>query len=134
MVGGLFARASEHAVVAAAGFDVVEGLANLVAKSLVSADVTGAVVQYKLLDTTRAYAMHKLNESGEFKEYARQHAEHYRDLFERTEAEWEARRVAELLEIYGGGIDDVRGALNWAFSPGGDTSIGVGLTAAAIPL
>jgi predicted ATPase len=130
----IFTLASAHAVVAAAGFDVVEGLANLVAKSLVSADVTGAVVQYKLLDTTRAYAMHKLSESGEFKEYARRHAEHYRDLFERTEAEWEARRVAELLEIHGGGIDDVRGALNWAFSPGGDTSIGVGLTAAAIPL
>jgi predicted ATPase/DNA-binding winged helix-turn-helix (wHTH) protein len=131
---GIFTLASVHAVVAAAGFDVVEGLANLVAKSLVSADVTGAVVQYKLLDTTRAYAMHKLNQSGEFKEYARRHAEHYRDLFERTEAEWEARRIAELLEVYGGGIDDVRNALNWAFSPGGDTSIGVGLTAAAVPL
>ena len=35
---------------------------------------------------------------------------------------------------YGRLIDDVRAALDWAFSPTGDPSIGVGLTVAAIPL
>ena len=35
---------------------------------------------------------------------------------------------------YGGLIDDVHAALDWAFSPSGDASIGVGLTIAAIPL
>src|SRR5262249_17432380 len=114
--------------------DVVEGVASLVAKSLVSADVGGTVVQYRLLDTTRAYATQKLTESGEFEDYVRRHAEHHRDLFERAEAEWEARPAAEWLEEYGRRIDDVRSALKWAFSPGGDASIGVGLTVAAIPL
>src|SRR5881409_2006063 len=45
--------------------NVVECVANLVAKSLVSADVSGAVVSYRLLETTRAYAREKLVESGE---------------------------------------------------------------------
>jgi len=45
--------------------NVVEGVANLVAKSLVSADVSGAVAHYRLLDTTRAYALGKLKEAGE---------------------------------------------------------------------
>jgi predicted ATPase/DNA-binding winged helix-turn-helix (wHTH) protein len=40
--------------------EVVERVANLVAKSLVSADVSGAVAHYRLLDTTRAYALGKL--------------------------------------------------------------------------
>ena len=45
--------------------DVVDGLANLVAKSLVAADIDGRVARYRLLDTTRAYAVEKLGESGE---------------------------------------------------------------------
>src|SRR5262249_18037367 len=59
----VFTLDSARAVAADANFDVVEGVANLVAKSLVSADVMGAVVQYRLLDTTRAYGMQKLTES-----------------------------------------------------------------------
>ena len=57
------------AVVAMAGADntdMVDGIANLVAKSLISADVGGAVVRYRLLDTTRVYAQRKLIESDEF--------------------------------------------------------------------
>jgi predicted ATPase len=130
----VFTLDSASAVAGDAKTDVVEGLANLVAKSLVSADVGGAVVQYRLLDTTRAYAMQKLTESGEFEDYVRRHAEHHRDLFERAEAEWEARPTSEWLEDYGRRIDDVRSALRWAFSPSGDASIGVALTVASIPL
>ena len=49
-------------------------------------------------------------------------------------AELEARPVAERLEDYRRRIDDVRRALNWAFSSSGDASIGVALTVASIPL
>ena len=65
---------------------------------------------------------------------ARRHAEYYRDLFEQAEAEWETRPTAEWLADYGRQIDNLRAALDWAFSPGGDASIGVALTAAAVPL
>jgi len=53
----------------------------LVAKSLVSADVSGSFVQYRLLDTTRAYAMQKLIEASEFEEHALGHARHHFDWF-----------------------------------------------------
>jgi predicted ATPase len=131
---GTFTLDSASAVAADAETDVVEEVANLVAKSLVAADVGGAVVQYRLLDTTRAYAMQKLTESGEVEDYVRRHAEHHRDLLERAEAEWQARATAEWLEDYGRRIDDVRSALRWAFSPSGNASIGVTLTVASIPL
>jgi predicted ATPase/DNA-binding winged helix-turn-helix (wHTH) protein len=117
-----------------AASDVVDGVANLVAKSLVWAHVGGAVVCYRHLETTRAYACEKLTESGEFEQVARCHAEYYRDLFERAEAEWETRPTAEWLEDYRHWIDNVRAALDWAFSPNGDASIGVALTAASVPL
>jgi hypothetical protein len=35
---------------------------------------------------------------------------------------------------YGRRLDDVRSALNWAFSPAGDTSLGIGLTVATVHL
>jgi predicted ATPase/DNA-binding winged helix-turn-helix (wHTH) protein len=117
-----------------AASDVVDGVANLVAKSLVMIDASGATVRYRLLETTRAYAREKLAESGELGQVARCHAEHYRDLFEQAQVEWETRPTVEWLADYGRGIDDLRAALDWAFSPRGDTSIGVALTVASVPL
>jgi predicted ATPase/DNA-binding winged helix-turn-helix (wHTH) protein len=111
----------------------VDGLLNLVSKSLVSAE-EGAVVRYRLLDTTRAYGLQKLTESGELETVARRHAEYYRDLFERAETESQVRPAAEWLSDYGRRIDNLRAALDWAFSPSGDAAIGVALTAAAVPL
>jgi predicted ATPase len=113
---------------------VVESHAGLVAKSLVTTEGGGAVARYRLLDTTRAYATEKLDESGEREPLARRHAEYYRDVFERAELERESRPSAEWLADYAWRIDDVRAALDWAFSPGGDAWIGVALTAAAAPL
>jgi predicted ATPase/DNA-binding winged helix-turn-helix (wHTH) protein len=134
---GAFTLDSATAVVAGADIDVsrvIEDVAELVAKSLVSADVGGAVVHYRLLNTTRAYALQKLTASGELQQVAQRHAEYHRDLFERAGAELEARPTAESLGDYGRRIDDVRAALKWAFSPSGDASIGVALTIASIPL
>ncbi len=117
-----------------AGSAVFDHIASLVAKSLVSADIGGDIVHYRLLDTTRAYALEKLIASGEYEAFARRHAEHYRDLFERADVETQTRPTAEWLALYGWRIDNVRAALDWAFSPSGDATIGVALTAASVPL
>jgi len=65
---GGFTLAAAGAVISNADMlasDVVDDVANLVAKSLVTADVVGAAVHYRLLETTRAYAREKLAEHGE---------------------------------------------------------------------
>ncbi|HEX3525380.1 MAG TPA: hypothetical protein VHT52_25230, partial [Stellaceae bacterium] len=108
--------------------------ANLVAKSLVAAEVDGPVTRYRLLDTARAYALEKLAGSGELEAVTRRYAEYYRDVFERAETEWETRPATEWLADYGRQIDNLRAALDWAFSPDGDASVGVAMTAAAVPL
>jgi predicted ATPase/DNA-binding winged helix-turn-helix (wHTH) protein len=134
---GSFTLTAASAVVATAEIlssDVVDGLANLAAKSLVSADVAAGTPHYRLLETTRAYARGKLVESGEFGEAARGHAEHYRDRCGQAEAEWQERPAAEWQAEYGTQIADVRAALDWCFSPDGNAAIGVALTAAAVPL
>src|SRR5207248_591928 len=105
---GGFKLAAASVVATGAGIavsDVVDGLANLVTKSLVSAKGDGTVTGYRLLDTTRAYALEKLLESGELEAVARRHAEYYRDLFEQAEAEWETQDTSEWLAIYAPEID-----------------------------
>jgi predicted ATPase/DNA-binding winged helix-turn-helix (wHTH) protein len=114
--------------------DAIDRLADLVAKSLVVADVSGAQPRFRLLDTTRAYVIEKLDESGGRDQIARRHAEYYRHLFERAEGETPARPMGEWLADYAPEIDNLRAALDWALSPGGDGSIGVALTATAVPL
>jgi predicted ATPase/DNA-binding winged helix-turn-helix (wHTH) protein len=117
-----------------AASDVVDCLANLVTKSLVTVDVGSAPAHYRLLETTRAYALGKLVDSGELERLARRHAEYYQDLLERAEAEWDTRPITKWLATYGRQIDNVRAALDWAFSAEGDRAIGVALTVAAVPL
>ena len=114
--------------------EVVDHLANLVCKSLIAADPHGEVARYRLLDTTRLYAFEKLKGSGEVQQIARRHAEYYRALFAPADAESETLSQAEWLAIYGRHLDNVRAALDWAFSPEGDPQTGVALTVAAVPL
>jgi hypothetical protein len=76
------------------GIDAMDRLADLVAKSLVVADVSGAKPRFRLLDTTRAYAIEKLDESGERDRIARRHAEHHWNVFALPEGEAIARPLA----------------------------------------
>lgn len=112
--------------------DVLNGIANLVAKSLIAADFTGGGASYRLLDTTRAYAAEKLNDSGGFAEVARRHAEYYRGMIEYAEANWETRSRAEWLADFRRHLDNLRVALGWAFSPAGDPTTALPLTAASV--
>ena len=53
---------------------------------------------------------------------------------QKAAAEWEVRPAAEWLSSYKPRIANLRAALDWAFSPTGDASVGVTLTVAAVPL
>ncbi|HUN40289.1 MAG TPA: winged helix-turn-helix domain-containing protein [Acetobacteraceae bacterium] len=128
------AAAAVAADSAAGSGDAINRLADLVAKSLVVADVSETIPRFRLLDTTRGYALGKLREASEWQEYAHRHAEYLRDVMRIAEAEWETRTTLEWRASYAQQTDDVRAALNWAFSPAGDTMIDVALTAAAVPL
>jgi len=52
------------AVIGESEVDAVDGIANLVSKSLLSTDFSGTTVLYRMLDTTRAYARQKLIETA----------------------------------------------------------------------
>jgi predicted ATPase/DNA-binding winged helix-turn-helix (wHTH) protein len=133
---GAFTLEGASAVAANAGIaaeDLVDCVANLVSKSLVTVDVSGSMAVYRLLKTTRSYVLQKLIESGEFEAVARHHAEYCRSVLERVEAAWK-EQPAERLAVFSRHIDDTRAALDWAFSLGDEAPLGVALTIASVPL
>jgi predicted ATPase len=117
-----------------AASEVVDCVANLVAKSLVTADAGSAMAGYRLIETTRAYSREKLVQAGEFEAAARRHARRYLDLLDRRRRgrSGDAANGRMVGRLRPDNRQFARG--DWAFSPVGDASIGVALTAAAVPL
>ncbi|MBV8398804.1 MAG: hypothetical protein JOZ17_08690, partial [Acetobacteraceae bacterium] len=134
--GGFTLEAASNLLshVSARQSETVDCLEGLLAKSLVVAEVSDGESRFRLLDTTRAYALQRLRESGELDQLARRHGEYYQAVFDRAETEWETRTATEWLAEYGWQINNLRAALDWAFSPAGDVSIGASLAASAVPL
>jgi predicted ATPase len=129
---GGFTIDAATAVMTDTGFDapaVLDGIANLVAKSWVALDKSG-VTRWTLLETIRAYALEKLVESDESDDAQRRHAAFFRDLFAPQARDVRSLLSDEDLARHVREIDNVRAALDWSFSPAGDQTTGIDLTAA----
>jgi predicted ATPase/DNA-binding winged helix-turn-helix (wHTH) protein len=113
---------------------VLESIANLAAKSLLVVNLETPVATYRLLETTRAYALQKLEESGERTAYARRHARQCLTAMEAANAAWEASPPEAWLARHRHLIDDVRSALDVSFRTEDGAATAVALTVAALPL
>ncbi len=112
---------------------VVDAVASLVAKSLISTTVINESTYYRLLDTTRAYAVAKLAERGEADRVARRHAIFYAKFLEHDEI-IQSLFGEHDLSGYAPHIGNVRAALGWALSDRGDVAVGIELATWAAPL
>jgi predicted ATPase/DNA-binding winged helix-turn-helix (wHTH) protein len=136
---GDFTLDAAIAIVSGNGISVDEiyaAVLTLSTKSLITTDVTGQSQHHhhRLLNVTRAFVTQKLHESGEGELVNRLHAEYLCRLHAQAEADWEVMDRHAWLATYGRSIDDMRAALEWAFSSRGDLVIGLTLTAYAVPL
>lgn len=95
--------------------DVLDILDSLVEKSLVSIEPSGETFRYSLLDSTRAYAWEKLDESGDLVEIVARHRRYLRDRFAQTAA-FASRtgRQTEHHAMFVAELENVRAALDRA--------------------
>ena len=105
--------------------NVSDCLWELRSKSMIAAP--GQEGRLRLLDTTLAFASRRLAKSDEENHYRRRHALYFCDLFKQGAS----MDMPERLRALGGEVDNLRAALNWAFSVEGDAKIGVELAAAS---
>ena len=109
-------------------FDAVD---SLVAKSMVAPRPMGAMMRYRLLDTTRSYLLEIEPDDAAL---AARHATYYRRWLEQAGMNWAAVPSADERAIHFSALHNVRAALDWCFGAGGDIGIGIALAAAAAPI
>ncbi|WP_095047595.1 winged helix-turn-helix domain-containing protein [Pseudomonas sp. Irchel s3h9] len=134
---GGFTLESAAAVIVGQQIDpgvVFVSITQLVAKSLLSVEVGDEEVFYRLLDTTRRYALEKLEHVAECEETRERHAERCLALMQQAQSDWEMTPTALWIERYARGLEDLRAALDWSLNGVGPGSLGIRLTAASAPL
>jgi predicted ATPase/DNA-binding winged helix-turn-helix (wHTH) protein len=132
---GLFTLDAALEVVTSAALDrstVLGAIDSLVAKSIVATNPLGAMIRYRILDTTRAYALEINIDDADATDLSIRHATYYRRWLEQSGKEWSTSSSGIERASHFAGINNVRAALEWCFSPGGNTEVGVNLAAAAV--
>jgi predicted ATPase/DNA-binding CsgD family transcriptional regulator len=123
---GIFASGfTVEAAVAVAGSpdqtdrDTFELLSSLIDKSMLLTELHGDVVRYRMLESTRVYALEKLAAADESDAMATRHLEYLRDHFAGLkDAATRSGRTAKLLLAVETNLADVRAALDGALARG----------------
>jgi tetratricopeptide (TPR) repeat protein len=115
-MGGFTLKAAE-AVCACEGIDVLDGLAMLVNKSLVEAEIVGGeVYRYRLLETVRQYAQEKLDEAGESLQVRNHHLAYFLEVSKQVEKCMKSLSGLKLVQSLKVEFENFRAAKNWAYS------------------
>ena len=134
---GPFTLDAALAVVTSATIDqplVFGAIDGLVAKSMVATRPMGAMMRYRLLDTTRAYALKISIADAELAELAVRHANYYRQWMEQTGSDWPILSTGAERAPHFAALSNVRAALEWCFGVNGNAEVGVALAVAAAPV
>ncbi|WP_411959863.1 ATP-binding protein [Pseudomonas mandelii] len=114
--------------------EVFGSITQLVAKSLLNVEVGDEEVFYRLLDTTRSYALEKLDQTVDLPDTRKRHAERCLALMHQAQTDWELISTGLWIERYARSLDDIRSALDWGFNAQGSQALAIRLTATSTPL
>lgn len=111
--------------------EILDGLARLVSKSLVVAEILEQhEARYHLLETIRQYALNLLHESSEAHKLRDRHLDWYLALAEEAKAHWRGTRQKELFDQLEIEHDNLRTALEWSRQGSDLSEAGLRLVAA----
>jgi predicted ATPase/DNA-binding winged helix-turn-helix (wHTH) protein len=111
--------------------EIFDAIAGLVEKSLIATRLDDGQQWYRLLDTTRAYALGKLEEHDELDVISGRHAKYVAEFLESQREMMLALPRARRTAAYSDQLSNIRAALEWSFGPHGDDEIATRLAAAS---
>jgi len=128
--GSFTLEAAQHVVQDEAidAWSALDHLGALVDKSLVLAE-GDPLPRYRLLETTRAYALERIGEAGETDAMLRRHAEALLRVLTAIEREEQPMQFASAAAAE---LDNLRAALAWVATAGGSEELAVGLAGNSI--
>jgi predicted ATPase/DNA-binding winged helix-turn-helix (wHTH) protein len=126
---GLFTIAAARSVAGRCELDIPDvdrALASLTDRSLIATSVVQGNTYFRLLDTTRAYARMKLNESGDQDRVLQRHAQYYSRVLDPAQGPLPRGNEVSGFATH---LGNIRAALEWSFSRPDNGEIGVELAA-----
>ena len=111
--------------------EIFDAIAGLVEKSLIVARLDDGQQRYRLLDTTRAYALGKLEEHDELDVISGRHAKYVAEVLESQREMMPTLPRARRTAAYSDQLSSIRAALEWSFGQHGDDEIATRLAAAS---
>ncbi len=112
-------------------YQILDQLALLVDKSLVTAENASGRTRYRLLETVRQYAQEKLGESGEAEAVRTRHRDHYTSMAALLDAP--GSEFGQRVEQADHEMDNLRNAFGWSIETG-DIAGALGLASSLQPL
>lgn len=129
---GGFTIDAAQAVIGGEGEQIADSLTQLVRKSLVTPDIRGTDLRFRLLEPTRAFLLGRLEQEGARRsQLQRRHAAYFAEALHGQQAMAAARENAG---AFVADIDNIRAALTWAMSDAGDRALAIALGAGAVPI
>jgi predicted ATPase/DNA-binding winged helix-turn-helix (wHTH) protein len=119
LFAGGFTLEAASALVCEDAPKMLEGLLDLVSKSLVAIDNSAPAGRWRLLETIRVYATEKLVQQGELEHAGRRHAEYFKDLLARSPS------TPDQMNSFERELHNFRAAIDWCFSPAGNKTSGI---------
>lgn len=110
--------------------DLLELFSSLVAQSLIAVDFERENARYHLLDTTRQYALEKLEQNGERAAVAQRHLGAFLEVAERLDSGWYNAPERSWFRDAEAEVDNFRTALAWSLAERRDLCSGRALAAA----
>lgn len=107
---------------------------SLVAKSMIVTRPLGAMMRYRLLDTTRAYVLDVAIDDAEATRLAVRHATYYGQWLEQSGSEWQTLSTGPERSPHFAALNNARSALEWCFGEHRNVELGIKLAAAAAPV
>jgi predicted ATPase len=114
--------------------DVLNTIDSLIAKSMVATRPVGTVMSYRLLDTTRAYALDIQIDEAEAYDLAARHATYCVEWLEQRGRDWSTFSTGLERTSHFASMNNVRAALEWCFSEEGNARLGIRLAATAVEI
>jgi predicted ATPase/class 3 adenylate cyclase len=94
-------------------WDILDHLTSLTDKSLIVSDQNEAEPRFRMLESTREYALERLEESGERDAVARKQAEYFSALAVRADGAWAEVPAKAWIVPLDAELDNFRAALSW---------------------
>jgi predicted ATPase/DNA-binding winged helix-turn-helix (wHTH) protein len=116
------------------GHSLLDDLSNLADKSMLLVDTNDDPVRYRLLESTKSYALEHLRSSGRLEIAAARRARVMLELFTFAKSQWTLQASRSWLQKHRHWIGDVRASLDWSFAENGSIELGASLIVEAAQL